>query len=168
MDAGRCVEAVTERDTDVPRRALNTTSSGLGPLNANPTEEVADEAGGGTSCRLCFLRLGFSKTARWSLANELSLCPLSSGAADSSLISKEANAEGDARERGGSVNMGRSKVGMSASGSGFIGSCVFLLFIASLDRLGSPLLPTLGANMFTVCDDFPDERVGRARSLRVW
>lgn len=156
-----------ERDTDVPRRALNTTSSGLGPSKAKPTEEVADEGGGGTSCRLCFLRLGFSKTARWSVDNELSFCPLSSGAADSSLISKEANAEGDARERGASVNMGRSKVGMSGSGSGLIGSCVFLLFIASFDRLGSSPLLILGANMFTVCDDFPDERVGRARSLRV-
>ena len=143
VDGGACVEVDMERGaSEVPRRALNTISSGLGTSKAKPCDEVA-EGGWGASCRLCVLRRGFSKMDRCSSVTRLCFCfsgvdltpPITS-----SSTSNEAKADGRARAREDFVaNMGRSREANegSASGSGSLCFCAFLLFIASLDGLGA-------------------------------
>jgi len=168
-----CVEVDMDRGArDVPRRALKTMSSGLGTSKAKLWEDVV-ETGRGMSVRLCVLRRGFSTMARCSRVTVLSLCldPASASflreGRESSSVSIEANADGGARDRVCfDVNMGISK-GAKAGSDSLSGSGCFwsrLLFIASLDCLGSEVL----AENNSKPRDEGFERPGCARLPNVW
>ena len=106
-----------ERCNDVPFRALNTMSSGLGTSNANPRRggrglggrkgksrpkerrELADLL---LADRSFCSRMRASRSALWCWQRYVLSEPLAdapSGTGGSSLTSRAANAEGDARER---------------------------------------------------------------------
>lgn len=138
----------------VPRRAFMTISSGLGPSNANGLLEPSELKSSALDLEERFFfpkedkEVGCTDSSLFLLPSAL-LSPslrLSSEGEDirRSSTSMEANAEGDARERVAlGANIGEvSKISISEVSStwpesrkGF--SCAFLIFIASLDFLGS-------------------------------
>ena len=144
--------------SDVPRRALNTTSSGLGTSNANPRSGGRGLGGRrGTDATLSrserfelvdlpltdgsLVRLR-SRSALWCWQRKTPSEPFTDAASSSSLTRMVAKAEGTARERIVSgENMGTSSMGASCSGSGSgsVDSFVraVLLFKASFDGLES-------------------------------
>lgn len=145
-------EAEERGARDVPRRALNTTSSGLGTSKANPRREASSGAGG--SKLSCLLERLEVSDPRWDelLRDWLDDLPLRlvrflsalsvGNRTPSSSTRTAAKVEGAARARSWGENNGESGV-VSGSSAG-AGSrsrsalrCAALLFIANLEGLAS-------------------------------
>lgn len=168
---------------DVPRRALNTISSGLGPSNANPEE--SENVGGVITCFFLCVGLCVLSVERAEVPSDLAdpiacfsrrLCSLaslrvalssflSSGIVRVSSISKEANAEGDARARFDfEWNIGDTGgVMTSSSGSKFCFSLAFLILMANFDFLVSGDAGGTAPRGTTYCLGIIGERVGSVR-----